>query len=186
MNSNIVNLIEQILLPLTENKYMSNILLLLLLFNVQYILPYPLIPNNIQHILRNNKYISFILLLLLCYLFTRDINVSILFTILIYIIHFIVIKMENFDNHNDVILMINKYNYELDKVKNKLKETNNKLGYSKPQQIKNTINNNEKLPNVKENIKNNENNLKDDFEFSIDNLRYLRYDIDKLNKLEKI
>jgi hypothetical protein len=206
MNSdNIVNLLENLTSPIDSNKYIRGTLLVILLVNASYFVPQPLLPSGLVNALRNYALLSFIFTLLLSYLLTRDINVSIVASLLIYGLNYVNLKMERFENTNDVALLVNEYNYDLDRVIQKNKaDHHNTIGFTRPSQIKIAPNNNPALPTVDDiskeeptfNVKHRgtkrrqlqEQNLhiRDDFKFCKDNLRYLRYNPKKLNEYQDL
>ena len=206
MNSdNIVNLLENLTSPIDSNKYIRGTLLVILLVNASYFVPQPLLPSALVSALRNYTVLSFVFTLILAYLLTRDMNVSIVASLLVYALNYVTLKMERFENTNDVALLVNEYNYDLDKVIEKPKAGHhNVIGFTRPHQIKVAPNNNPKLQPVddlsreepthhikhrgtkRSELQHHELNVQDDFKFSKDNLRYLHYNPQRLNQFQDL
>lgn len=205
MNSdNLIDLTRKITDPLS-NKYVHGILLILLITASHYFIPHPLIPMNVIKAIKNNTTVSFILTVLLAYLLQRDINTALVSAIVVFVLSHIVGKNENFENNDYVTLMVNEYNYDLDRMVNKTKANhNNKIGFTKPHQIVSVPNNNPSLQSVdnisttqiknpnnvqtthapKKELTNVQTQVKNDFEFNPDNLRYLNYDPKKMMEFQ--
>jgi len=206
MNSdNLINLTRKITDPLNSNRYIHNILGLVLITASHYFIPHPIIPMSVIRTIRNNTTISFLLTVLLAYLLQKDINAALVSAIVVFVLSHIVKKNENFENNDYVTLMINEYNYDLDRMVDKTKSNhNNKIGFAMPHQIVSSINNNPvlkpvnnisttqiKTPNniqsthiPKKELTNVHAQIKNDFEFNSDNLRYLNYNPQKLMEFQ--
>lgn len=202
MNSNnIVNSVENLLSPIVTNKYVRATLLIILLVNTHYFVPQLLLPNSLTNTLKKYPILSFVFTFLLFYLLTTDINVSIVASLLIYALNYLNLKMEYFENTDATTLLINEYNYDLDKAIYKKKaDHNNTIGFFRPDQIISAPNNNPELPVIdniskeksilnekyveskKNKLLDHTKNIYNEFKFSKDNLRYLRYDPKKLNE----
>ena len=203
MNSdNIVNLLENLTSPLDSNKYIRGTLLVVLLVNASYFVPQPLLPSSLTNALRKYALLSFVFTLILSYLLTRDINVSLVASLLIFGLNY-VIKKESFENSNDVSLLVNEYNYDLDRVIEKRKAGHhNTIGFTRPNQIKVAPNNNPLMESVedlsrgelshnikhrgtqKKHLQQHELNVQDDFKICKDTLRYLRYNPKRMNEFQ--
>ena len=193
MNSNnILDLLKKLTYPFDSNKYISGAFLIILLVNTHYFIPRPLLPNILIKELKKYGLLSFIFTLLLTYLLTKDIIVSIIVSLLIFALNYINLKMERFKDTDDVPLLINKYNYNLDRVIDKdVMRYSNKLGFIKADQSKIIPDNKPSLPpiiNISSNNKCPKSNKKikkqishdiDNFKFNEDNLKYLQYDSQK-------
>ncbi len=154
------NAISNLLSPL-ENKYISGTILLFLIITSNSYIPHPLVPKNILSIVTQNKFIGVILTLILAYLLTGDINVALIATVFIYTISHITQRIEGFETTDYVNLLVNEYNYDIDKMINKNIPKTHKMN--------------------KDHVKNN----KDNFVFNQDNLRFLNYDNKKLKKFQQ-
>ena len=191
MNSdNLIDLMKKITYPFDSNKYISGTLLIILLINASYYIPQPLLPNILVNELKKYGLLSFIFTLLLSYLLTKDINVSIIASLLIFGLYHLNLKIKNFQNTDNMPLLINEYNYNLDRVKQKddirsdqIKLLlNNKPSLSINNNTTNTTNtineepifdiNYDESKQLQNQILNNNN---DDFKFTEDNLRYLHH-----------
>jgi hypothetical protein len=164
-----------------KNKYISTSLLVTLLVCSNYYIPHPLLPLNFIVFIQQNKIICFLLTLLLSYIISKDIYIALVSTCVIFTLN-LICKYINKEPFDDITTLINKYNYELDKnYKNILFPT---YGYSTPDRTPNLPNENPKLilnnnhtvsePIEHEKLKNVSKHIKDDFEFSPDNLKYIQ------------
>ncbi len=200
MNSdNIVKSVDKLISPVNSNKYIRYTLLVVLLFNAQYFIPRYMMPKVLIRLLKKYSLLRFVFTFFLCYLFTNDINLTIVISSLIHALSFINIKTEFFGNTYDVDSLINKHNYYLDKVIYKEKVDNtNTLGFIKPHQLISPLNNNPQIPNIpnissvskegvmsnmrnsdikKSNLGSHLKNISDGFDFSKDNLKYLNQNL---------
>ncbi len=203
MNSdNLVNFFENLVGPVESNKFVKGLLLVVLLVSTGYFVPHPILPSSVYKALQNYKVLGFICTLLLAHLLTRDMSVSLVATVLIFSLHYITRHFEGFEPVDYTNLLINEYNYNLDKVVNKKKANHNvRVEFKRPQEevvVEDTnpempeINNiNSKVPVRKLNKKQKQGNaccqkhLDDDFEFNQDSLRYLNYNGNKIQKFEQ-
>ena len=203
MNSdNIVNFAENLVGPINNNKYLRALLLVVLIVSTGYYVPHPILPSSIYTMIQNYKILGFIMTLLLAYLLTRDMNVSLVATLLIFVLHFITKKLESFESVDNVNMYVNQYNYDLDRVVQKKKASHEKIGFVRPQQIPVPKFTGSEIPNV-ENISRHQarddpskapvdhvfraqckNVDTDDFKFNQDNLRYLNYNPQKMKQFE--
>ncbi len=198
MNSdNIVKSVDKIISPINSNNYIRYPLLVILLFNAQYFMPKYMMPKFLIRSLKKYSVLKFVFTFLLCYLFTNDINLTIVISSVIHVLNFINIKTEFFGNTYDMDTLINKHNYDLDRViyKEKVDHTNT-LGFVKPHQLISPLNNNPQMPTIpsissipvggvisnavnidltKSTSGSSLENISDDFNFSKDNLKYLNY-----------
>jgi hypothetical protein len=152
MNSdNLSNLARTITSPI-DNKYIRSMLLILLLPSSSIFIPRVVpISSNIL----NYTITKALLTLTLSYLLTNDIYVSMVATVFIFVLSYIVQNYEGFETSDYVNLLVNEYNHDLDKTENKSK----KVVRNKKKQEK--------------------------FDFNIDNLRYLNYDDMKLAQIKQ-
>ena len=162
MNSdNLIDMIKKITYPFDSNKYISGIFMIILLVNTQYFIPQPILPNIIVDELKKYGLLSFIFTLLFSYLLTKDINVSIVVSLLIFGLNFLNLKFKPDSNNSD--LLINKV----------IQKDNIKSSNKKPEQ-------NKIIPDTQPVLSAIDNNSKkishyiDDFKFSDENLKYLQ------------
>lgn len=203
MNSdNIVNFAENLVAPIDNNKYLRALLLVVLIVSTGYFVPHPIVPSGIYKMIQNYKILGFIFTLLLAYLLTRDMNVSLVATLLIFVLHFITKKLESFESVDYVNMYVNEYNYDLDKVIQKKKASHEKIGFARPQKIPSPKYVGPEVPDI-ENISRHQSSEApskvpgervfraqcknvdtDDFKFNQDNLRYLNYNPQKMKQFE--
>jgi len=204
MNSdNIVNFAENLVAPIENNKYLRALLLVVLIVSTGYFVPHPIVPSGVYKVIRDYKILGFILTLLLAYLLTRDMNVSLVATLLIFVLHFVTKKLESFESVDYVNMYVNEYNYDLDRVIQKKKAPMQKIGFARPQQVENARETGPSVPEV-ENVSRSQsreapskvpservfraackNVDTDDFKFNKDNLRYLNYNPQKMHNFEE-
>jgi hypothetical protein len=163
MNSdNVLDLIKKITYPFDTNKYISGIFMIILLVNTQYFIPQPILPNIIVDELKKYGLLSFIFTLLFSYLLTKDINVSIVVSLLLFGLNYLNLKFRqdaiNIDNND---LLINKVT----------QKDNIKFSNKKPEE--NKIIANTDLSSIDNSSKKISHYI-DDFEFSDENLKYLQ------------
>ena len=187
MNSdNLIDFVKKITYPIDSNKYISGALLIILLVNTQHFLPQPLLPNILINELKKYGLLSFIFTLLFSYLLTKDINVSIIVSLLIFGLNYVNLKIENLQNTSTSIL-INEFDYNLnldgviqkDNTKIIISDHNKVLLDVKPTlPIINTTKNLKKRY-ISDKIHVNDNNFNfnsDTFDFNKDTLKYLDYE----------
>jgi hypothetical protein len=165
-----LELIDNILAPIDNNKYIRGLLLVVLLVSSGYFVPHPIIPKSVVQVVHNYAIISFILTLLLAYLLTSDVNVAVVVAVVIFVLALITKKVEGFETVDyDKLDRFDRFNKE---------ENNNvsEIQYKKPQDVQN-IRTKEKI--VEDSSKG------VDFDFTDDSLRYLTYDQKKLNKFQQ-
>lgn len=205
MNSdNIVNFAENLVAPIENNKYVRALLLVFLLVSAGYFVPHPIVPRGVYKIIQDYKIVGFILTLLLAFLLTRDMNVSLVATLLIFVLHYVTKRMESFESVDYVNMYVNQYNYDLDRVVQKKKASHEKLGFARPQQVQNPKSVGPMVPEV-DNISRHQqrdevssapgdrvfraqckNVETDDFKFNKDNLRYLNYNPQNMQNYEEM
>ena len=165
MNSdNLIDMIKKITYPFESNKYISGIFMIILLVNTQYFIPQPILPNILVNELKKYGLLSFIFTLLFSYLLTKNINVSIVVSLLIFGLNFLNLKFKPDTNNiinND--LLINKVTQ-----KDNIKFTN-----KKPEENKIIANTRTDLSSIDNSSKKISHHI-DDFEFSDENLKYLQ------------
>lgn len=160
MNSdNLIDMIKKITYPFDTNKYISGIFMILLLVNTQYFIPQPILPNILIDELKKYGLLSFIFTLLFSYLLTKDINVSIVVSLLIFGLNFLNLKFKPDSNNSDNSdLLINKV----------IQKDNIKSSNKKPEQ-------NKIIPDTQPVLSAKKiSHYIDDFKFSDENLKYLQ------------
>ena len=167
MNSdNVLDLIKKITYPFDTNKYISGAIMIILLVNTRYFIPQSILPDILVNELKKYGLLSFIFTLLFSYLLTKDINASIVVSLLLFGLNYLNLKFKpDSNNSDDSDLLINKV----------IQKDNIKSSNKKPEQ--NKIIANKIIANTRTEISSIDNSSKkishyiDDFEFSDENLK---------------
>jgi hypothetical protein len=192
----VVSFIEKLVSPIDNNQYLRGFLIVMLVTYSSLIVPQAM-PQTIMGYISQYKALSFVLTFLLAYLLTRNVASSLVVSVVIFVINYLIMR-ERFTNQDKLNLLINDYNYQIDRQINKNAYPKKQMGFARPHQVENHPNENPSMQSV-DNISSRERKgvrtpefkksskmtSPTQFKFDDDSLRYLNYENAQLNKYQE-